>query len=85
MFGPDGLLDAYIAMIPKTDGDDLLVLSRLSIVSGLLLVWVVGSSLGYLILSSVLGDGRGEGVVVGGGAWYATALDIEQVLTGATD
>ena len=40
---PDGLLNAYIAMIPKTDGDatplarGLLVCSRSFIVSGLLL------------------------------------------------
>ena len=41
---PDGLLDAYIAMIPKTDGDAtplgqrLLLFARSSLVSGLLLV-----------------------------------------------
>ena len=61
---PDGLLDANIAMTSKTDGDaahlatELSVCSRLSIVSGLLLVWVsskIGSSLGYLIRSPVLG------------------------------
>ena len=60
---PDWLLDAYIAMIPKTDGDatplarGLLVCSRLFFVFGLLLVWVslmAGLGLGFLILSSVL-------------------------------
>ena len=43
---PDGLLDAFIAMIPKTDGDaaprDLSVFSLLCIASGPLLVWSVG-------------------------------------------
>ena len=60
---PDGLLDAYIAMIPKSDGDatslvkELLVCSRSFIVFGLLLVWSslrTGSGLGFLILFSVL-------------------------------
>ena len=57
---PDGLLDAYIAMIPKTDGDalplarGLSVFSRSSIVCGLQLVWVslrIGLGLGCLIRS----------------------------------
>ena len=61
---PDGLLDAYLAMIPKTDGDatplgqrSLSVLPSF-IVFGLLLGRVSmmdGFGLGYLILSSVLG------------------------------
>ena len=61
---PDGLLDAYIAMIPKADGDatplgqrPLTVFSLLFIVFGLLpvcLSWMVGSGLGYLRQSSVL-------------------------------
>ena len=45
----DGLLDAYIAMIPKTDGDATPLCSLSCIVFGLLLVWVslrVGFSLG---------------------------------------
>ena len=61
---PDGLLDAYIRMIPKTDGDalplvrDLLVSSLSSIVFGLQLEWVSlvnGFVLGFLTLFSVLG------------------------------
>ena len=70
---PDGLLDAYIARIPKTDGDTTLlargrsVFSRLSIVFGLLLVWVslrIGFSLGCLIRSLVLWwSGVGGGLV----------------------
>ena len=60
---PDGLLDAHVTMIPKTDGDatplvrGLLVFSRSSIVFRHLLVCVnlrVGFSLGCLSLSSVL-------------------------------
>ena len=60
---PDGLLDAYIAMIPKTDGDATPLgqrpLSVLPIVVfGLLLVWSslrTGSGLGFLILFLALG------------------------------
>ena len=55
---------------------------RSSVVFGLLLVWVslrTGSGLGCLIRSSA-GGGRGSVE-----AWYTTALDIEDVLTGATD
>ena len=39
-----------------------------------------GLGLRYLILSLVLGGGRGSVE-----AWYTSALDIEEVLTGATD
>ena len=65
-------------------GRDLLVSSLSSIVFGLRLVWVslvTGLSLGFLTLSSVL-----EGVVDRlNEAWYTTALDIEEVLSGAVD
>ena len=55
--------------------------SLLSIVSGLPLGCLrTGSSLGFLILSSVLGGGRGSLE-----AWYTSALDIEEVLSGASD
>ena len=40
---------------------------------------MVGSGLGCLILSSLLG---GRSCVE---AWFSSALDIEEVLTGATD
>ena len=85
---PDGLLDAYIAMIPKNDGNAIspwpetsLVRSRLFIVFGLLLVWVrwmVGSSPGYLTLFSVL-----EVVVDRLKPGILLALDIEEDLSGA--
>ena len=86
----DGLLDAYIAMIPKTDGDatlsvnGLVVSSQLLIVFGLLLGWaslMTSLGLGFLILYSVLG-GRGRASVE---AWYTSSLDIEEVLAGATN
>ena len=41
---------------------------------------MVGSSLGCLMLSSVLGGGRGSVE-----AWYTSALDIEEVLASAAD
>ena len=46
-------------------------------------MWVrlrTGSGLGYLILSSVLGGGRGSVE-----AWFTSVLDIDEVLIGATD
>ena len=56
--------------------------SQLFTVFGLLLEWVIlrtGFGLGYLSRFSALE------VVVVVEAWYATALDTEEVLTGATD
>ena len=41
---------------------------------------MVGSSLGFLILFSVLGGGRGSVE-----AWYTSSLDIDEVFTGAAD
>ena len=86
---PDGLLDAYIAMIPKIDGDaaplvrGLLVCSLLCIVFGLLLAWV-SLTVGFRswVPQSVFGAGGGRGSVE---AWYTSALDIEEVLSGAVD
>ena len=84
---PDGLLDAYIAIIPKTDGDatplgqrPLSVLpivyrtwasARMGQLDGSFLSWVPDS-----FFSARVGRGSVE-------AWYATAFDIEEVLTGA--
>ena len=64
---PDGLLDAYIARMPKTDDD----------ATGQLEDWFQSS-----VLESVFSDGGGRGSVE---AWYASSLDIEEVLTGAAD
>ena len=86
---PDGLLDAYMAMIPKTDGDATpsgqRPLSVLPVIYrvGPLLGWVIlriGSGLGFLILFFVLGV-----VVSSVEAWYTAAFDIEEVLAGASD
>ena len=75
---PDGLLDAYIAMIPKTDGDATpLGQRRLSVLPVVYRVW---ASARVVILSSVLG------LVVG--RWMpglSSSLDIQEVLSGAAD
>ena len=61
---PDGLLDAYIAMIPKVDGDAAPLGQRpLSVLPVVYRIWasarmvslMAGFGLGCLILSSVLG------------------------------
>ena len=86
---PDGLLDAYIATIPKTDGNatplgqrPLTVLpvvkrvwasARMSQLDGWFKSWVP---------DSVFSAGGGRGSVE---AWYTSALDIEEVLSGAAD
>ena len=57
---PDGLLDAYIAIIPRTDGDATPLGQRpLGVLPIVYRVWASArmgrSGLGFLILSSVLG------------------------------
>ena len=85
---PDGLLDAFIAMIPKTDGDatplgqrPLSVLPMSSVVCGPLLVWVslMAEWFRSWVPDSVFSAGGGRGSVE---AWYTSALDIEKVLAG---
>ena len=83
---PQGLLDAKIAMIPKADGDStppgqrplsvLPVLYRLwaSLRLGHLREWVEG-----WLPKSVLSLGNGLSSLE---AWFSTALDIEEVLSG---
>ena len=86
---PDGLLNAYIAMIPKTDGDAIsLGQGPLSVLPVVYRIWA-SARVGQLedwfrswVLDSVFSAGCGRGSVE---AWYATALDIEEVLTGAAD
>ena len=86
---PDGLLDAYIAMIPKTDGDATLLGQRpLSVLPVLYRVWA-SARMGHLdgwfkswVPASVFSAGGGCGSVE---AWYTSSLDIEEVLTGAVD
>ena len=83
---PQGLLDAYIAMIPKADGDSAPLgqrpLSVLQVVYRLwaslrlchLKDWVLG-----WVPRSVHSLGNGLSSVE---AWFSTALDIEEVLSG---
>ena len=86
---PDGLLDAYIAMIPQTDGDASPLGQRpLSLLPIVYRVWA-SARMSHLdvwfkscVPDSVFSAGSGRGSVE---AWYASALDIEEVLTGATD
>ena len=86
---PDGLLDGYIAMIPKSDGDSTplgqrpCAFFRLLIGSGLRLgccTLRTGSGLGCP--QSVFSAGGGRSSVE---AWYSTALDIEESLSGVLD
>ena len=85
----DGLLDAYIAMIPKTDGDATPLGQRP--LSLLLVVYRIWASTRMVHLEgwfkswvpdSVFSAGGGRGSVE---AWYTTALDIEEVLSGSVD
>ena len=86
---PDGLLDACIAMIPKTDVDATPLGQRpLSVLPIVYRIWASGR-MGQLedwfrswVPDSVFSAGGGRG---SGEAWYTTALDIEEVLSGATD
>ena len=83
---PDGLLDAYITMIPKVDGDATPLGQRpLTVLPVVYRIW---ASAGMLQLepwfrgwvpSCVLSAGGGRSSVQ---AWFTTALDIEEVLSG---
>ena len=86
---PDGLLDAYITMIPKTDGDATPLGQRpLSVLPVVYRIWAsarMGQLEGWFkswVPDSVFSAGGGRGSVE---AWYTSALDIEEVLSGATD
>ena len=81
---PDGLLDAYIAMIPKVGGDAT-PLGQLPVVYR---IWA-SAGMGQLedwfrswVPDSVFSAGGGRSSVE---AWYTTALDIEEVLSGVVD
>ena len=86
---PDGLLDAYIAMIPKSDGDATSLGQRpLSVLPIVHRLWA-STRMGQLgdwfqswVPDSVFSAGGGRGSVE---AWYTSSLDIEEVLAGATD
>ena len=86
---PDGLLDAYIAMIPKTDGDAAPLGQRLLSVLPVVHRILASARMVQLedwfrswVLDTVYSAGGGRGSVE---AWYTSALDIEEVLSGATD
>ena len=83
---PQGLLDAYIAMIPKADGDSTFPGQRpLSVLQVVYRLWA-SLRLGHLrewvegwLPKSVYSLGNGLSSVE---AWFSTALDIEDVLSG---
>ena len=83
---PQGLLDAYIAMIPKVDGDSIPLGQRpLSVLRVVYRLWA-SLRLGHLrewvegwLPKSVFSFGNGLSSVE---AWFSTALDIEEVLSG---
>ena len=86
---PDGFLDAYIAMIPKTDGNATPLGQRLlSVLPVVYRIWAsarMGQLEGWFkswVPDAVYSAGGGRGSVE---AWYTCALDIEEVLSGATD
>ena len=86
---PDGLLDAYIAMIPKTDGDATPLGQRpICVLPVVYRIWAsarmvqLESWFKSWVPDSVFSAGGGRGSVE---AWYTTALDIEEVLSGAVD
>ena len=86
---PRGLLDAYIAMIPKADGDSTPLGQRpLSVLPVVYRLWA-SLRLGHLrewvegwLPKSVYSLGNGLSSVE---AWFSTALDIEEVLSGTGD
>ena len=86
---PEGLLDAYIAMIPKVGGDSTPLGQRpLSVLPFVYRIWAsarveqLESWFQSWVPSSVYSPGNGRSSVE---AWYTTALDIEEVLAGAID
>ena len=83
---PQGLLDADIAMIPKADGDSTPLGQRpLSVLPVVYRLWAslrLGHLRGWVegwLPAWVFGLGNGLSSVE---AWFSTALDIEEVLSG---
>ena len=82
---PQGLLDAYIAMIPKAEGDSTPIGQRpLCVLPVVHRLWA-SVRLAHLkewfsswVPDSVLSAGKGVSSV---DAWYATSIDIEEVLS----
>ena len=86
---PDGILDAYIAMIPKVDGDATPLGQRpLCVRPVVYRIWA-SVRLQHLpgwfqswVRSCVFAAGGGRSSVE---AWYSTALGLEESLSGALD
>ena len=82
---PQGLLDAYIAMIPKAEGDSTPIGQRpLCVLRVVYRLWA-SVRLAHLkewfsswVPDSVFSAGKGVSSV---DAWYATSIDIEEVLS----
>ena len=86
---PDGLLDAYIAMIPETDGDATPLGQRpLSVLPIVYRIWAstlmgqLGDWFTSWVPDSVFSAGGGRGSV---GAWCASSLGVGEVLAGAAE
>ena len=86
---PDGLLDACITMIPKTDGNATPLGQRpLSVLPVVYRIWAstrmvqLENWFKSWVPDLVFSAGGGRGSVE---AWHATALDIDEVLSGAVD
>ena len=86
---PEGLLDAYIAMIPKTDGDATPLGQRpLGVLRVVYRIW---ASVRMLQLEDWFRSCAPDSVFSARGgrssveAWKTTALDIEEVLSGVVD
>ena len=86
---PDGIVDAYIALIPRVDGDATPLGQRpLCVFPIVYRIWA-SVRLQHLhgwfqswLPSSVFSAGGGRSSVE---AWYSTALDLEECLSGALD
>ena len=86
---PDGLLDAYIAMIPKSDGDATPLGQRpLCVLPVVYRVWASARMMHLepwfrsWVPDSVFSASGGRSSV---DAWFTTALDIEERLAGGID
>ena len=77
------MLDAYIAMIPKADGDATHLGQRpLSLLPVAYRIWASARWYSWRAGSAVFSTGGGRSSVE---AWKSTALDIEEVLSGVVD
>ena len=76
---PEGLLDAYIAMIPNADGDATPIGQRPIYILPIIYRLWASVRLRHWLPFSVFSAGGGRGSVE---AWYSTAPDFEEVLSG---